>query len=136
MIDFWLGDLIQFVLISGIAAQRETLEADMISCPCFEAAVFRYELKGEKRRFLREYARKRHPQREYKSDIRGFCGARSNTTAVDEAQYSTHLAYLSLSNTIKIIEFFGVDDRVRRYIQPNYSLGLVDRRIVLWLTKL
>ena len=37
-----------------------------------------------------------------------FCGTRGDTEIADEAQYSTHLSDLSLSNTVSLLEIYGV----------------------------
>ena len=58
--------------------------------------------------FLRMYARKCMPQRAFRRNRCKCCGARRNTTLVDETLYPVFLTELSLSNSISFLELFGV----------------------------
>ena len=55
------------------------------------------------------YARSRPPQRTYRVDWLGTCGARTDTSICDSSRFQPHLAELSLSNTKKNIEKLGVE---------------------------
>jgi len=54
------------------------------------------------------HAENRRPQRMFRRDRVGVCGARSDTTIVDEAQCSVASCRFSLSNTVSFLEVFGV----------------------------
>ncbi|SNR25771.1 Transposase (or an inactivated derivative) [Halorubrum ezzemoulense] len=58
------------------------------------------------------HARKRPPQRLFRRGRLRVCGARSNTAAVDEAQYSASFVWIIAFEYCLFLEIFGVD-RVR-----------------------
>jgi len=55
------------------------------------------------------YARYRPPQRRYRLDRLGVCGARADTRKIIEMGIRHHLAGLSLSNTVILLEDLGVE---------------------------